>query len=133
MTTKRVVFLDDDPIRCKFFQSAIPSAVIVTTAEEVQAVLADRENQVDILLLDHDLGGEIYVDPELENSGSGVVRWMRKHNPPVGRIIVHSYNGPAAAAMCQDLTAIDYRAEYLPFSPRLVDMVTAYMRELGNE
>jgi hypothetical protein len=46
-------------------------------------------------MLDHDLGGEIYVDTNYSNTGSEVVRWIEKNKPDIKEIVVHSYNSSA--------------------------------------
>jgi hypothetical protein len=66
-----------------------------------------QENDFDVLLLDHDLGGETFVDTANENTGSEVVRWMLSPGNVVSAhtlIIIHSLNTPAATEMQRKLT-----------------------------
>src|ERR1700730_15634727 len=69
----KVLFLDDDPARGAVFLAEHPDAVWVTTAEECIAYLAEPWHEVH---LDHDLGGEAFVDCERNDSGMAVVRWL---------------------------------------------------------
>jgi CheY-like chemotaxis protein len=108
-----VLFLDDSPERAKHFRSIVPSAVFVTTAEECIAELGKR--QWDYVFLDHDLGGEVYVDTAEKNTGSEVVRWIGKHRPQIGQIVVHSCNYDAAMYMVIDLIAAGYEAWAIPW------------------
>ena len=57
-----ILFLDDDAERIQQFKQAIPSAIIIVNAQDCISYLADPETECDILFLDHDLGGEIWVD-----------------------------------------------------------------------
>lgn len=92
-----VLFLDDCPNRIKNFRSTVPWATIVSTAEETIAKLQERV--WDYVFLDHDLGGEAFVDSDREDCGMEVVRWVLTHRPDVKLFVVHSCNEPAAMNM----------------------------------
>jgi hypothetical protein len=61
-----------------------------------------------VLCLDHDLGGEVYVDPSRPDCGMEVVRWMAENRPEVGRVIIHSLNTSASLEMERQLRAAGY-------------------------
>lgn len=111
----RVLFLDDDPKRAEVFLERYPHAVWVETAAECIARLAEPWDEVH---LDHDLGGEVYVDMERDDCGMEVVRWLcaepRPHLARV-RFQIHSHNQAAAFVMGWELTSCGYAAEILPF------------------
>ena len=86
-----ILILEDDDNRIEKFVSLFPSAQIVKTAKECIEIL-DREvgaredapmeqlarsnkgnKSCDLLMLDHDLGGKIYVDTNYQNTGSEVI------------------------------------------------------------
>lgn len=113
MSNPRILFLDDSLERQRTFRSLVPSGHCVQTADECIAAL---ERSWDVVFLDHDLGGEVFVDPAHPNSGSAVVRWMVTHSPAVGYIIVHSLNGAAARLMVAALREVGYRADHVPFA-----------------
>src|SRR4051812_41221725 len=69
----RVLFLDDDPGRAAIFLAAVPHAVWVSTVEEC---LPRLEEEWDEVHLDHDLGGETFVDCGRDDCGMEVVRWL---------------------------------------------------------
>lgn len=52
----RILFLDDDPVRCQRFATLYVAARIVMDAP--QAIAALQAEAWDIASLDHDLGGE---------------------------------------------------------------------------
>ena len=107
----RILFLDDFSERSEEFLALVPHGHWVETAADCIARLAEPW---DVVFLDHDLGGMAFVDPQEEDTGSGVVRWVVANRPAVGRFIVHSLNQGAAEQMVADLQAAGYPAEYRP-------------------
>jgi hypothetical protein len=87
----------------------------VQTARDCVARLARPWDEVH---LDHDLGGEIYVNPDRDDCGMEVVRWLcRQRRRQCDRTLffVHSYNEEAAEVMVSRLLQAGYRAVYRPF------------------
>ena len=113
----RVLFLDDNPDRTKKFRSWFPSAETAETADEIIALLI--KGDTDHLFLDHDLGGEVYVDPDLPNTGMAVVRWIEENKPSIEKIIIHSLNADRAVEMVVRLTLAGYQASRNPFTKLL--------------
>jgi hypothetical protein len=111
----RTLFLDDDPQRAAAFAAARPGAVWVTTAEECRARLEEPWDEVH---LDHDLGGEHFVDQSRDDCGMEVVRWLSLHPRPHlrgTRFFVHSHNPAAATMMAMQMMLNGYRVEVRPF------------------
>ena len=108
-----VLFLDDNPHRTKKFVSHYLWAKTVETSEDCIKELGINEYHV--LFLDHDLGGEQFVDSGREDTGMEVVRWMVENKPNVGDVIVHSHNTPAGIEMVAKLEDAGYSAVYIPF------------------
>ncbi|HKM54715.1 MAG TPA: cyclic-phosphate processing receiver domain-containing protein [Isosphaeraceae bacterium] len=116
----RLLFLDDDPQRAIVFLNRHPDAVWVLTAKECISQLAKEWDQVH---LDHDLGGEIYVDPLREDCGMEVVRWLCASEQDQLRetwFIIHSHNFEAASDMVKHLRESGYHAVYRPFGVELL-------------
>ncbi|MDX2168997.1 MAG: cyclic-phosphate processing receiver domain-containing protein [Deltaproteobacteria bacterium] len=109
----RILFLDDDPVRCARFAALYAEARVVMTAP--QAIAALRSSAWEIASLDHDLGGKYYVDSARDDTGMGVVRWMVDERPAVGHVIVHSFNDQGAGLMVEALRAAGYRTTRLYF------------------
>jgi hypothetical protein len=110
-----IAFLDDDAVRTKKFLSSTPSAQTAVTAEEMIALL-QKEQEWEYVFLDHDLGGEIFVDPNNKNTGSEVARWIVANKPKITSIIVHSLNFDASRRMVSDLVKAGYNTHYIPFT-----------------
>lgn len=97
-----ILVLEDDPIRQKIFSEKLigSSFVIVSTAKEAIKKLAEKN--WDYAFLDHDLGGEIYVESG-EGTGYEVAEWLAAHPEHHPRfVIIHSFN-PAGAQKMQDV------------------------------
>ncbi len=111
----RLLFLDDDPARAEVFLAENPSAVWVQTAAECIARLEECWDEVH---LDHDLGGEHFVDLSREDCGMEVVRWIcmvpRPHLKPT-RFHVHSHNPGAAAMMGMQIMMNGFAVTVRPF------------------
>ncbi len=111
----RVLFLDDDPLRAEVFLSENPGAVWVTTVEACLAKLAESWNEVH---LDHDLGGEQFVDVDRDDCGMAVVRWLcnepRAHLRAT-RFVVHTHNPVAGNLMMMMMEFGGYQVEGRPF------------------
>ncbi|HVK37919.1 MAG TPA: cyclic-phosphate processing receiver domain-containing protein [Candidatus Kapabacteria bacterium] len=107
---KRILFLDDDHRRIAAFRAIVTEVecelAVVETADECIARLAD--GAWDLVLLDHDLGGEIYCDSAREDCGMEVVRWLSEHGGDHGGFIVHTHNEIAGAAMYLALEGMGY-------------------------
>ncbi len=112
---RRRLFLDDDPGRAAAFLRDHPDAVWVETVPECVARLAEAWDEIH---LDHDLGGEVYVDMERDDCGMEVVRWLaREPRQHLRRadFTVHSHNIIAACVMAMQIRALGFRVEARPF------------------
>jgi hypothetical protein len=109
-----VLFLDDCPRRTKKFKSRWPSvSCYKTSAEIIEAIKTAK--RIDVIFLDHDLGGEFDVDTNSEDCGMTVVRYIEKNKPSIGNIVIHSLNPTASVEMYARLKAEDYRVNRIKF------------------
>jgi hypothetical protein len=111
----RRLFLDDDPDRAAEFLAEYPDAIWVTTVEECVARLGSPWDEV---YLDHDLGGEHFVEVARADCGMAVVRWLAFEPRPHlrrTRFFVHSHNGVAAYVMLLQLKGLGLNATASPF------------------
>lgn len=119
---KRILFLDDDPNRQawakKHYDVGNNYFAAATTAQEAIDWLewGEPEGFFDEVYLDHDLGGEQFVDSELKNCGMEVVRWMEDNRPSVGKVTIHSLNTVAALEMSRRLSDARYAVRHKPFT-----------------
>lgn len=111
---KTVIFLDDDHNRINAFRPWCPSAIIHETADMINKAI-DTSDVVDVLFLDHDLGGEVFVDSNREDCGMEVVRFIEKKQPKIKHIVVHTMNPAAGEEMTLRLQKVGYSAQHVPF------------------
>lgn len=112
---RRLLFLDDDPNRARRFLMDHPRAIWVTNVPDCIDKLADRWDEVH---LDHDLGGEAFVDSSGADCGMEVIRWLCKEPRPHLENVsffVHTHNETAGVLMVLLMRGRGYRAEFRPF------------------
>jgi hypothetical protein len=117
-TGRRILFLDDDPARGAAFLNALPGSLWVKSASECIEQLGEPWDEVH---LDHDLGGERFVDHQREDCGMAVVRWLCEEPRPhleATRFIVHTHNPEAACVMAFHLETMGYAVLQCPFGTR---------------
>ena len=113
--SRRILFLDDDPARAEIFLAENPEAVWVQTAD---ACIGRLEEVWDEVHLDHDLGGERFVDLSRDDCGMAVVRWLCLEPHPhlrQTRFLVHSHNPIAAGMMAMQIHVAGFHVENRPF------------------
>jgi CheY-like chemotaxis protein len=106
----RILVLDDFDVRLMYARKKyrdVGELYLVKTAEDAILQLKAM-NEWGIVSLDHDLGGEVFVDSDREDCGMEVVRWIVKNNPAIRRINIHTANHMAAPQMIASLIHAGY-------------------------
>ena len=91
--SKRVLILEDDFNRIFTFKKNLVGLEVYVEETALGAINKLENESWDLLLLDHDLGGQQMVNSDDKNTGSEVARWLNEHpdkKPPT--IILHSFN-----------------------------------------
>lgn len=113
----KVLFLDDDPNRRRIAREHFIGHELSEAETAKQAIdMLDKYSPFDLVHLDHDLGGEVFV-PSDEVSGFAVAQHicsMEKAKRP-RRIVVHSFNPVGANNMMHILRNSFLDCEYRPF------------------
>jgi hypothetical protein len=95
--SKKIFILEDDHTRIGLFLEAI-GHYNVDIGTSVQEAQLNWRPPYDLILLDHDLGGEQMSKSEGPNTGYQFAKWMGKPEfQPI--IIIHSYNPDGAKKM----------------------------------
>src|SRR5262249_46264233 len=97
------------------FLAEYPDAVWVETADECIERLSESWDEVH---LDHDLGGEVFVDYERDDSGMAVIRWLcvqPRPAPNKTRFFIHTHNLNAGCLMALQLEEMGYNVKIRPF------------------
>jgi hypothetical protein len=113
-----VFILEDDWGRMDWFHKQWDSIFDIRHADNYQrAIQIFNPKSTKALFLDHDLGGEIYVDSRLSNTGANFCRWLIKTElPRVTPIVVHSHNPDGANEMERTLRMGGFNWTYqMPF------------------
>lgn len=93
----KILILEDSILRMNYFRKKFKNDEIIHTDSAHKAIEYIKENDFDVILLDHDLGGE-ENDYDPTNCG-GIVAEYLKENPVKSQILIHSYNEPASRKM----------------------------------
>ncbi len=101
-----IFILDDDINRHDFLIKMLgnkynnTNIVSAQTADEAYKFL--KNEKWDMIFLDHDLGGEAYVDSNLPNTGYQVAKFIKNNNIKYDICIIHSMN-PVGARNIQSI------------------------------
>lgn len=108
----KIFVLDDMQARHDAYKKKFPCAEITSIYDAIGAIahLTEHLHTYDLICLDHDLGGKVFVDIEDENTGSTVAKFLADKEIKC-RIIIHSLNIWGVKNMLQYLP----QAEYNPF------------------
>jgi CheY-like chemotaxis protein len=85
-----ILLLDNNQHRITFFQNALKQHKVTVCRHAKAAIKALKDKRFDLIFLDHDLDDA--SDPDDENSGSEVARFIANHDIEYGSIILHSEN-----------------------------------------
>jgi DNA-binding response OmpR family regulator len=116
----KVFILEDDPHRVELFRAAATQHDVVYSDNVDDAVAALNRGPFDVFLLDHDLGGETYVDSAQRNTGAGFCREaVAQEAMAHASVIVHSYNQAGA----QRMVGLVPHAIWQPFGPTILHIL----------
>jgi CheY-like chemotaxis protein len=109
----KCLILDDDHGRLREFRSWLnePGVEITCVETAVEAIAKLASEQYHCVFLDHDLGGEVYVDSNREDCGMEVVRQLKAGTitqDPRCLFVVHTMNTEAGREMVAKLNDKGY-------------------------
>ena len=126
----KILFLDDNAERTKVFMDEINSLASLhdilinvdycATADKCIELLSNKK--YDIVFLDHDLGGEVYVDANRADTGSEVARYISKNQERFinTKFILHSLNAVGRQNM---FSLIRNNVYSIPFGWQNIDKI----------
>ena len=100
----RILILDDDLDRHATFKRKLIGAIIHSVEESSHCIeKIKKEDPFDLILLDHDLGGQVYV-PSGPGTGFEVAEWLRDHPEKMPKLVIlHTCNEHGAGRMLEVL------------------------------
>lgn len=108
----RIFILEDSDERIKFFKKQLlgENLFIAKTVEKGKIELSKHEHW-DMIFLDHDLDGAIFIDSNKPNTGYQLAKYIKKNNT-YSNIILHTMNPNGS----KNMKAILKNAKIIPFS-----------------
>jgi CheY-like chemotaxis protein len=108
----KILILEDNHERINEFKKRLDEMNWVSDFVETSLEAIDKlkNEKYGLIFLDHDLGGDVFVNIENKNTGSEVARFINKQKIDTV-VIIHSLNTPASKYM-QNLIPGSY---YIPF------------------
>lgn len=109
----KILVVEDNIDRIRKFQKELVghNVFYADTAIWAKKLLIDANHLFNLIFLDHDLGGETYVDSDNENTGYQVAKIIKGSQSEKAKVIVHSCN-PVGA---QNIKNILSKAKLEPF------------------
>ena len=98
----KILILDDDKVRHIFFKRNFGHHQLTHVETASEAIKALTDDTFDAVFLDHDLGGETFVDSfgTTLNTGYSVAKWISEHPEKAPKeIYIHSLNPVGAENM----------------------------------
>jgi CheY-like chemotaxis protein len=120
--------LDDNSHRITFFQNALKQHKLTVCRHARTAIRALKDTPFDLVFLDHDLRSEA-VDPDDENCGSEVARFIADHDIDCPYIILHTENRTGRESM----EAILPHSQSIPYGKLKKAGVHAIVKKIANE
>jgi CheY-like chemotaxis protein len=99
----KVFVLEDDPQRIKKIKEMWSKYAEFDIATSYDEAIKIFKNDYNLLMLDHDLGGKIFVNSNFKNTGAGFARWLVTQDFKKCDIIIHSHNSSGATVMAKIL------------------------------
>lgn len=107
----KIFILEDNDVRISLLKSKLISADLTICKEADEAIkILEQSVDYDLFLLDHDLGGRIFVSTKDSNTGTRVAEFLQDKNVSE-RVIIHSMNHWGAKNMMNLLPG----SQHIPF------------------
>lgn len=116
--TMKILILEDNESRIKLFKDKLGHAELELYVAETADKAIDMidNNKFEVVFLDHDLGGKVYVDSGEHNTGHTVAKHVAELELSMP-VIIHSFNTVGATNMYKYLTEHGHKGTvvYFPF------------------
>jgi hypothetical protein len=98
-SVKKIFILEDNDERIKWFKKTFYFADLFITKFANVAIAELKTVKYDIIFLDHDLDGQVFVNSNHENTGYQVAKIIKDTINKDTPVVIHSLNLPAASLM----------------------------------
>lgn len=111
----KILILEDNPIRQEKFKQLFRNQDLYLAIDIKQAKEHCNFNEFPIMFLDHDLGNQIWVDSNEENTGYQFVKWLIENQLHKNCLYyIHSMNSIGANKMLNLLLDNSYDGIWIP-------------------
>ena len=113
----KIFIVEDDLTRIETFKEKFEhieeaELFIATTAGKARRILEENKDVMwDMIFLDHDLGGRVYVESADPNTGYQVAKYIRDNKIQYYNAITHSMNSMGA----QNIMNVLENCNHIPF------------------
>ena len=98
----KILVLEDDANRIEVFKEKLKGHDVYFFDQAEDAINAFKlftDKPWDIVFLDHDLGGQVFVPSSNPNTGYAVAKYMEENDVEAKQVIIHSMNPAGGANM----------------------------------
>jgi hypothetical protein len=112
----KILFVDDNPIRCFRFLKHHPEAIITNTANDCIELLS-LDSEWDVVCIEHYLYDQDIGDDDDDGTAADITEWLLLHKDEtnIGRFIVHTLSMSQAFKLIVKLNRAGWKAEWKPF------------------
>lgn len=103
----KILILEDNDIRIKFFKRRFIYDDLTVVNHAKEAIDLIKENEYDLIMLDHDLGDK-QMEWDEDDNGMMVAEYLNK-NPVDAKVIIHSFNNVRGPQMQKLILGSTYR------------------------
>ena len=130
---KKILILEDSDERVQKFEFWLPKYLqehaqlyVASTVRKAQELFREHK-PFDLILLDHDLDGRVFVESSEFNTGARFAKWLSDPARIVDiintQIIIHSMNPAGSENMRQEFQLAKIPAQKVPY-PILLDLLS---------
>jgi len=121
----RIFILEDDLNRIKWMKLHFDSRIDLDITDDVDVAMKYlKEEEYDIIFLDHDLGGRQMVSSSERDTGYTIAKMIHTTKNRGLTVIVHSWNPEGARNMMEAMQENDINCVYSYFSgPEFIKIV----------
>ena len=129
----KIFILEDDENRIKVFKRSFIGIDLTMTDLADEAIKRLKTEKYDFIFLDHDLGGEVFVDSQNKNTGSEVAKHITHTLNKSTMVIIHSFNPSGAKNMFDIMKSYKMECVIAPFLGKDFNLIIGQIQEINKK
>ena len=118
----KIFILEDDPHRITRFKQWYSHHDLTITDQAADAIEILKSEKFDLIFLDHDLGGQVYVDSSEKNTGYTVACELSSTVNSDTTVVIHSMN-PTGSNNMKAVLEKHCQVHQIPFSEKIRGLI----------